>query len=269
MRKLTSTERSLLVESIRQDGVRCPVLLDQHGKAIDGNNRLAIAKELGVECPTITLDVDDETADRLRVSLNVARRQLDANERRELVLTLRRANMSTREIAEQVGVSAMTVRRDLDGSTGTGVPVDPLPEKIIGRDGKVRSSTTKPRDYPAIYQRRKAKEEDQQRAEESKRVRKRINATSQYHRAKAAAAAPPGSLNLVALRRARSLRTQLVALAALVPAERFITQISVEACREFTPEIVDWWLALAALAAARLAIEGQDLPPLTTRESLS
>jgi hypothetical protein len=70
--------------------------------------------------------------------------------------------MSTREIATQVEVSAMTVRRDLDGSTGTGVPVDPLPEKIIGRDGKVRS--TKPRDYPAIYQRRKAKEEDQQRA---------------------------------------------------------------------------------------------------------
>jgi hypothetical protein len=57
-------------------------------------------------------------------------------ERREVVGEMRQRGMSTRAIASAIGVTDMTVRRDLD-STATNVAVD-QPERITGLDGRSR-----------------------------------------------------------------------------------------------------------------------------------
>lgn len=85
---LTDAELGLLRESIEQDGVKYPVLLDRAGDIIDGFHRKQITSELGIPCPTETLDVDQGTADRLRVTLNLARRHLSRLDRAEIVAWL-------------------------------------------------------------------------------------------------------------------------------------------------------------------------------------
>jgi len=85
---LTPAERGRLRASIEQDGVKYPVLLDRVGTVIDGFHRQEIAVELGIECPTEVLDVDEEAADRLRLALNLARRQLTTLQQHELLAAL-------------------------------------------------------------------------------------------------------------------------------------------------------------------------------------
>lgn len=87
---LSEEERARLRASIMQDGVIIPVLHDARGNVIDGHHRIELATELGVDYPTQTLDVDEETADRLRIALNWARRQLDTLTGYELIAELAR-----------------------------------------------------------------------------------------------------------------------------------------------------------------------------------
>lgn len=85
---LSDEERGRLRASIMQDGVVIPVLHDARGTVIDGHHRKELAEELGVDYPTQTLDVDEETADRLRLTLNWARRQMTTIDQHELLARL-------------------------------------------------------------------------------------------------------------------------------------------------------------------------------------
>ena len=86
--KLTDAEASLLRESIRRDGVQYPVLLDASGAVIDGHHRKQLCAELGIDCPTRIIGVDAETAERLAVTLNLARRQLNSAAQYDLIAWL-------------------------------------------------------------------------------------------------------------------------------------------------------------------------------------
>jgi transposase-like protein len=73
----------------------------------------------------------------MAIALNVARRQLNAEDRQELVVKLRAEGQSTRQIAEALGVDPKTVRNDLNDAseaTGENSPVD----RVTGKDGKSR-----------------------------------------------------------------------------------------------------------------------------------
>jgi hypothetical protein len=70
---LTDDESDRLRASIQQDGVMDPVLLARSGYVISGADTQRIASELGIKCPTKTLDVDDQTAERLAVTTVLAR----------------------------------------------------------------------------------------------------------------------------------------------------------------------------------------------------
>lgn len=85
---LSDEERGRLRASIMQDGVVVPVLHDARGTVIDGHHRKELAEELGIDYPTQTLDVDEETADRLRLTLNWARRQMATIDQHELLARL-------------------------------------------------------------------------------------------------------------------------------------------------------------------------------------
>ena len=98
-----------------------PITVDQHGRVVDGNNRAAIAAELGIDCPRVVVEVaDDDAAIDMALTLNCARRHLTQEQKRQLIRAelSRRADDSDRAIARRVGCSPSTVgavRKDEEG----------------------------------------------------------------------------------------------------------------------------------------------------------
>jgi hypothetical protein len=251
---VTDLERHGLEESIRRHGIKYPVLLDRDGAVIDGHCRRAIAAELGVDCPTVTLDVTADEAEELRLSLNVDRRHLDRNTRQQLVIELRRLGRSTRQIAEQVGVSDMTVRRDL--STATHVAVERFPSFVVGGDGKQRVAHLN--EFRVIHGHREPEDVHVKVTHE----KASMWLLGEIDRPQEASAVNVHTMGLAHLRMVRTIRDHLRFVAGISP-ETFIAQIPLEACREITADVVDWWLEASRLAAERLAgPEGDRIRPL-------
>jgi ParB-like chromosome segregation protein Spo0J len=260
MPPLTAEERAGLVESIRQHGIQYPVLVDSAGQIIDGNNRKAIAAELGIDCPTVTLAIDSSAADYLRISLNVDRRQIGPERRKVLVTELHRSGLNQHEIARTLSIAQSTVSKDLtSGSVYSTEYTDPGPQTIRGRDGKqYPRHSKKPRSDAA-----KRKQADRQRQADRRATERRIKAEDAVRLENSARNAPPGKLNLPALRMARDINAQMLKLADLVEPDVFVSQIPIEACREFMTRChLLWWDKVSDLATDRLAVEAPDLPPL-------
>jgi hypothetical protein len=112
MPELDPEQLATLRADIEANGVLVPVVIDQHGRIIDGNNRAAIAAELGMDYPTTTITVeDDQDAYDRAIGLNCARRHLNREQRRTLIHSeiRRRPDDSDRAIAKRIGTSASTV----------------------------------------------------------------------------------------------------------------------------------------------------------------
>ena len=131
-----------LKDNIAVNGVLVPILVDADGprrKIIDGNYRKQIADELGYDCPEIVHpNLEDDEKRTLARALNLARRHLNADQKRELIADQLEETLdkSNRWIAKQLGVHHATVasvRADLQ-STGQIIQL----EKAVGLDGKVR-----------------------------------------------------------------------------------------------------------------------------------
>lgn len=128
---LTADEIEGLTADIKARGVMVPVELDDEGHILDGHHRVMIADSLGIGYPTVVREgwAEDQKLVHV-VALNAHRRHLTADQRAEVVATLRKAKLSTRAIARAVGVGVATVHRDLAGvPNGTG-------ETVAGADGK-------------------------------------------------------------------------------------------------------------------------------------
>ena len=112
MPELAPEQLDTLRADIEANGILVPVIKDQHGRIIDGNNRAAIAAELGIDYPVNVVTVrDEQDAYDRAVSLNCARRHLNREQRRTLIHSeiRRRPEDSDRAIAKRVGTSASTV----------------------------------------------------------------------------------------------------------------------------------------------------------------
>ena len=102
-----------LKADIMQHGIQVPVLVTPDGRVIDGAHRVRIARELGVPCPMeVVEDKSEADLGLLAISLNVNRRQLSPDTRRELVAKMSGEGKSTEEIAEALQVTPRTVKRD-------------------------------------------------------------------------------------------------------------------------------------------------------------
>lgn len=112
MPDLTAEQYDALRSDIANRGIIVPIVVDQHGRILDGHNRLAIATELSIDCPREVRQVadDDEAAD-LAVTLNCARRHLTREQVRHVIVAeiRRRPGDSDRAIARRVGCSPSTV----------------------------------------------------------------------------------------------------------------------------------------------------------------
>jgi DNA modification methylase len=134
-----------LKSNIAVHGVLQPIIVDSDGprrKIIDGNYRKRIAEELGYDCPEIVHpNLEDEEKRTLARALNLARRQLTQEQKRELIADQieETPDRSNRWIAKQLGCHHATVgavRGELQ-STGQ---IDQL-DRTEGLDGRVRPAT--------------------------------------------------------------------------------------------------------------------------------
>lgn len=129
---LTDNEYKALKESIRENGVQNPILIDEAGEILDGHHRWQICQELSVDCPYEVMEglTVDEKRERALI-LNLLRRNLSLKQKRKIVADLLRADpsRSNNSIAKTVGISDVTVasiRRELGLFS----------DKIKGADGK-------------------------------------------------------------------------------------------------------------------------------------
>ena len=75
-----------LKANIAINGVQVPIVRDEKGYILDGFARAKIAKELGYECPSVTVKGLSEQEKRSQVlALNLARRQLDNYAKRQII----------------------------------------------------------------------------------------------------------------------------------------------------------------------------------------
>lgn len=112
MPPLSPEQYGALREDIARRGVLVPVVVDQHGRILDGHHRRAIADSLGVDCPVEVREVaDDDAARDVALTLNLARRHLTREQRREMVAAEveARPDDSDRAIARRFGCSPSTV----------------------------------------------------------------------------------------------------------------------------------------------------------------
>ena len=76
---LPDTELEELAESIRQNGLRQPVVLDKEGRLLDGRNRARACEMLGIEPETVTYEGDDLA--EYVIDCNVTRRNMSTGAR--------------------------------------------------------------------------------------------------------------------------------------------------------------------------------------------
>lgn len=125
MPSLTTEEFTALLADVAERGIVVPVVVDQHGRVLDGHNRREIADRLGIDCPTeVRHVVDEEDARQTALALNLTRRHLSREQRRDLIAREceSRPGDSDRAIARRFGCSPSTVgavrRRDDEGHVG-------------------------------------------------------------------------------------------------------------------------------------------------------
>src|SRR3954471_12858124 len=101
-----------LKANIAVNGVQVPIVKDEKGHILDGFARAQIARELGYECPSVTVKglSDQEKRSQVR-ALNLARRHLDWQTKRQLIADdiTENPERSNRWIAKSLGVSHPTV----------------------------------------------------------------------------------------------------------------------------------------------------------------
>jgi hypothetical protein len=114
----TDEEYGALKVDINRNGMLYPVIVDEDGLVLDGVHRCRIAAELGIDPPVSqTGHLDDDRKLHLAVGLNMRRRHLDADKRRDLVRQLHsEQGMPVRKISEIAGWSKSTIDRDLKTS---------------------------------------------------------------------------------------------------------------------------------------------------------
>jgi ParB-like chromosome segregation protein Spo0J len=141
---LSEDELAALRASIESRGVVVPVVVDQHGRVLEGHHRKDIADDLEIDYPTVVRHVDNnEEAMDIAIELNAARRHLTQSQMRGLIydeIERKQRQESNRALGERLGVSHPTVglvRRAMEN----GVPR----QNIV--DGYAKPA---PRPYPEV-----------------------------------------------------------------------------------------------------------------------
>jgi len=145
MPPLATEEYEELKNDIAQRGVMVPVEYDEEGNILDGHHRLQICVELGItDYPKVIRAGMTEEEKRTHArKLNMARRQLNQEQRRELIREQLRETpeKSDRQIASALGVDHKTVSARRSEMQGIGeIPQSSRQTK----DGRIYPAERKP-----------------------------------------------------------------------------------------------------------------------------
>jgi len=152
--QLTEEEFQALKADIAERGVQVPVEYDEDGNILDGHHRVKACQELGIkDWPRIVrVGLSEEEKIEHILSLNLNRRHLTKEQKKEIARELRKRGWSYPRIAKVLGVSHVTVMhwcKDMN--------VEPTCNKlqdgediayVRGLDGKLRPARKK---KPAIF----------------------------------------------------------------------------------------------------------------------
>jgi ParB-like chromosome segregation protein Spo0J len=109
---LSLDEYEALRESIREKGVIEPVVTDEEGNVIDGHHRVKACEELGIKYPTrVIAGFSEEQKQDLSVELNMHRRHLTKEQKKELAINLRDQGWKNARISKVIGVDRSTIGR--------------------------------------------------------------------------------------------------------------------------------------------------------------
>lgn len=136
---MTDEERERLRASIAEHGVRYPVLALPDGRIIDGAHRWEVT---GGTAPVEVLDMDEDAAFALAVSLKIDRAHLTRDQikaafaaKAQAAAAMRKAGASVAAVAERLGVSGGWVsRRTNDIFTREGLADRPDRRRQVGRE---------------------------------------------------------------------------------------------------------------------------------------
>jgi len=124
---LSTEQFEALRLSIKAEGVRHPVLKTESGRVLDGNHRLKIDRKAPVEVVKGSRDWTDAQCAAYAIRVNLDRRQLSPDQRKELRRTQRKIarqlkgeGKTQREIAESMGMARQTVADWLDDTPNAG-----------------------------------------------------------------------------------------------------------------------------------------------------
>lgn len=157
---MSDEELQDLAEDIKANGLKEPIVLDSDGTLIDGRNRCAACKILGIEPKSIVLNGD---ADQIKfvISLNINRRHLSVSQRAMLAaLSIPLSNEALpkrpgvqKEAAEQAGVKkqkiswAMAVRKwaplSVENVISGTISLDKAYEEALGQKKAAESDEAK------------------------------------------------------------------------------------------------------------------------------
>lgn len=143
---LTIEEYGELRDDIREHGIRVPVDVDENGNVLDGHHRVRIAEELGYDYDTRVVEgLTDEEKREHALAVNVHRRQLSRDQKRELVKNSLRADpdLTDREHARRTNVNHETVaarRSELEESG----EIRHFPSRADPRTGRPSQPAQKP-----------------------------------------------------------------------------------------------------------------------------
>ena len=124
---LSSSDRKRLLNDIKKNGIQNPIIVSNDGFLLDGHHRLEIAKELGIvkdDIPVHTVDVSGDNAFMLAINLNLARRHLTLEQKREIIQGLRKRGYTQEEAGKTIGVSHQTVGRAQGSKNASNVQMD-------------------------------------------------------------------------------------------------------------------------------------------------
>jgi len=99
---LSSEEESSLENSIKENGVLDPVKVLPDGRIVDGYHRWKLSNH---SAPVKILKISEDEALCLALNLNTSRRHLAPEQKRELVLALRKRRYSQQRVSELTGFS--------------------------------------------------------------------------------------------------------------------------------------------------------------------
>jgi hypothetical protein len=111
---MSDDEYDALKANVAARGVLQPVIVDENGEIIDGHHRAKVCDELGIEYPKHVLDgLDEDEKCEQALILNLGRRHLSTEQKRELVVKLSELGRSVRWISQATGISKSSVHRYL------------------------------------------------------------------------------------------------------------------------------------------------------------